>query len=219
MTWKTKPSDRFILRFIKVNLSAPVSSALIRFFPDVHPGTVTLIASCAGISGGILFGLGLAWLGAVLAAVAQVLDGVDGQVARLTGKESLQGAFLDSVLDRYMDFALMFGMLLHCLRFSLDLSVGGIVLTSSKLVLIAGLAVAGASQVSYATARAASLKLAYHRPELAGKGTRTAVIIICGLLTPLWIHFPLAGLTYLALHPNLGVLTSMVRLSSGIKSG
>jgi len=148
----------------------------------------------------------MACLGGLLAAVAQILDGVDGQVARLTGKESAEGAFLDSVLDRYMDFSLLFGILLYCFRFSN--------LNPALLILIAFLATAGASQVSYATARSASLQMKYSRPEYAGKGTRTTVIVICGVLTPLWIHFPLMALIYLAVHPNISMIASLMRLKS-----
>jgi phosphatidylglycerophosphate synthase len=212
MSWKTKPTDRFVLRFIKIYFSAPLSTALVQVVPEVRPIVLTFTAVFLGISGGVAFGLGLAWVGGLLAAVAQVLDGVDGQVARLTGKVSSVGAFLDSVLDRYMDFSLLFGILLHCLRFSVGAAVGGLVLSSGWLIVIAALAAAGSSQPSYATARAASLQLDYPRPEYAGKGSRTTVIVICGLLTPIWIHFPLVALIYLALHPNIAVLLSLLRV-------
>jgi hypothetical protein len=118
MSWKTKPTDRFVLRFIKVYVSAPVSALLVHSMPGIRPAALTFLAACLGISGGIAFGLGFAWIGGLLAAVAQILDGVDGQVARLTDKVSSEGAFLDSVLDRYMDFSLLFGILFHCLRYS-----------------------------------------------------------------------------------------------------
>lgn len=218
MSWKTKPSDRFVLRFIKIYVSAPLSTGLVQLVPEIRPGVLTLLATCWGIIGGVAFGLGLAWAGGLLAAVAQILDGMDGQVARLTDKVSSEGAFLDSVLDRYMDFSLLFGILLHCLRFSVGMEVGGVFLSSAWLILIAGLAAAGSSQVSYATARAASLQLDYRRPEYAGKGSRTSVIIICGLLTPLWIHFPLLALIYLAVHPNLAIVVSLFRLKRPVSS-
>ena len=204
MNWITKPTDRFILKFIKTHISAPITRLVVHYAPDAEPGLITLLAAGIGICGGIAFGAGVAWAGGLLAAVAQVMDGVDGQVARLTGRESAEGAFLDSVLDRYMDFSLLFGMLLHCLRFS--------AIHPAILVLIAGLAAAGSSQGSYATARANSLKLEYRSSEYAGKGTRTTVIIISGLLTPLWIHFPLLALIYLALHPNIAIVASLIRL-------
>ena len=210
VSWKTKPQDRFVLRFIKIYFSAPLSAVLAQRVPHIRPSVLTFSAAGLGISAGVAFGLGLAWVGGLLAAVAQVLDGVDGQVARLTGKESAEGAFLDSVLDRYMDFSLLFGILLHCLRFSAGEEVGGLALSSGWLVVIAGLAAVGSSQVSYATARAESLQLDYPRPEYAGKGSRTAVIIICGLLTPLWIHFPLVALREIFRSPVFSVFGTLV---------
>ena len=218
MSWKTKPTDRFVLRFIKVYVSAPVSALLVRTMPEIRPIVLTFLAVCLGISGGIAFGLGFAWIGGVLAAVAQILDGVDGQVARLTDTVSSEGAFLDSVLDRYIDFSLLFGILLHYLRYSSEVGLAGVISSPGWLIVLAGLAAAGCSQVSYATARAESLKLDYRRPEYAGKGSRTTVIIICGLLTPFWIHFPLLALMYLAVHPNVAVLVSLFRLQRPLKS-
>jgi phosphatidylglycerophosphate synthase len=212
MNWKTKPTDRFVLRFIKVHISAPLSLGLVRLFPDIKPMVVTFLAAGLGIGGGIAFGLGLAWFGALLAAAAQILDGVDGQVARLTGRASSAGAFLDSVLDRYMDFSLIFGILFHCLRYSSGVGWAQIVLTPGWLIVIAAFSAVGSSQISYATARAVSLNLSFSRPEHAGKGSRTTAVVICGLLTPLWIHFPLVALLYLAIHPNLAMAVSAIKL-------
>ncbi len=209
MNWKTKPSDRFVLKFIKLYISAPLSARLVRYFPDASPAIFTFTACGAGILAGVVFGLGNAWAGALLAICAQVLDGVDGQVARLTGRSSPKGAMLDSFLDRYMDFSLIFGIFFYCLRFSCG--EGG-VLAVGWLVLITALAAAGSSQISYSTARAASLSLNFKRPEGAGKGSRTAAIVLCGLLSPLWIHFPLLSLIYLAIHPNIAAILAIYRL-------
>ncbi len=212
INWKTKPTDRFILRFIKLNFSAPVSVRLVRLFPNIKPAGLTFSAAGLGVCGGVAFGLGWAWLGGLLAALAQVLDGVDGQVARLTGRVTARGALLDSVADRYMDFALLFGIFFYCIRYSSGIGQSGEIISTEWLFVLAALAAAGSSQISYFTARAASLNLDFKRPEYAGKGSRTTVVIICGLLAPLWIHFPLLALLYLALHPNLALLISMVRL-------
>jgi phosphatidylglycerophosphate synthase len=157
MSWKTKPTDRFVLRFIKVYVSAPVSALLVHSMPGIRPAALTFLAACLGISGGIAFGLGFAWIGGLLAAVAQILDGVDGQVARLTDKVSSEGAFLDSVLDRYMDFSLLFGILFHCLRYSEGVGLSGVIFSSGWLIVLTGLAAAGCSQVSYAEAAPRSL--------------------------------------------------------------
>jgi len=212
INWKTKPTDRFILRFIKLYFSAPVSVRLVRLFPNIKPAGLTFSAAGLGVCGGFAFGLGWAWLGGLLAALAQVLDGVDGQVARLAGRVTARGALLDSVADRYMDFALLFGIFFYCVRYSSGIGQAGEIISTEWLFVLAALAAAGSSQISYFTARAASLNLDFKRPEYAGKGSRTTVVIICGLLAPLWIHFPLVALLYLALHPNLALLISMVRL-------
>jgi phosphatidylglycerophosphate synthase len=212
MTWRTKPTDRFVLRFIKTRLSAPVSMAIVKVAPGTRPLAITIAGTCIGVAGGILFGTGHAVAGALLAAVAQITDGVDGQVARLTDRVTAKGAFLDSVLDRFVDFALLFGIILFCLHNSAGLKFGGFVLTKNWIVAIGCLSAVGLSQVSYSTARAAALGLEYARPELAGKGTRTAVFVICGALTTLWVHFPLISLIYTAIHPNVAVLRSLVSL-------
>ncbi len=145
--------------------------------------------------------------------MAQIIDGMDGQVARRTGRGTANGAFLDSFLDRYVDFALLFGLLLHALRFSLGTVVGGFVIGSGTVVVVAALAAAGSSQVSYATARAGSLGIAFARPELVGKGTRTAVIVLCGFLTPLWLHAPLAALFFLAVLTNVAGVRALLGLN------
>jgi len=212
MNWKTKPSDRFILKFIKIYIAAPVSILVVRRIPKVRPAVFTFASSGIGIGAGVAFGLGFAWLGALMAACAQIMDGVDGQVARLTGRVSSEGALLDSIMDRFMDFALLFGLLFHCLRYTAGIGSGGGILAPGWVVLIAALATAGSSQISYFTARAASLDLDFKRPEYAGKGSRTAVIVVCGLLTPLWIHFPLVALLYLAVHPTTALILAMARL-------
>ncbi len=51
-------------------------------------------------------------LGGVLVLVAGWFDVVDGAVARVTGRASKRGAFLDSTLDRVAEVALFAGILL-----------------------------------------------------------------------------------------------------------
>ena len=77
---------------------------------------VTLTATTLGVFAGAVFAVGWGWLAGCIAACAQVLDGVDGQFSRITGLQSKGGAFLDSVLDRYSDVALVLGMILYLIR-------------------------------------------------------------------------------------------------------
>ncbi|WP_244086204.1 hypothetical protein [Desulforhabdus sp. TSK] len=83
--WQTKPSDRFVLRWIKVHLSARITPHLLTW-SGLEPWMITLFSSSLGVLGGAVFALGWGWLAGSIAACAQVLDGVDGQFARITGK-------------------------------------------------------------------------------------------------------------------------------------
>ncbi len=131
--------------------------------------------------------------------MAQVLDGVDGQFSRLTGTQSIGGAFLDSVLDRYFDGALTIGLVVYLIRTPVGLSL-------PLLLVMAFFAVCGSSLISYTTARAENLGIPFGKPTLASKGTRISIIALCGLATFFWPQAPLLGLTYLAVHPNIVVL-------------
>ncbi|MFC1836021.1 CDP-alcohol phosphatidyltransferase family protein [Thermodesulfobacteriota bacterium] len=143
-------------------------------------------------------------LAGLIAAVGQVLDGVDGQFARLTDRESSAGAFLDSVLDRYFDGVLVIGLIIYLIR-------SGIGLPEWQLTSIGALALIGSGLISYSTARAGGLGIDLGPPTLASKGTRTTVIVICAVLSPISAWIPFAGLCYVALHTNLVVICRLVR--------
>lgn len=71
-------------------------------------------------------------VGAVLVLVNALLDALDGLVARKTGSASPAGNFLDHVIDRYADLAILTGLALSAfgdLRLGL-LAITGVFLTS-----------------------------------------------------------------------------------------
>lgn len=77
------------------------------------------------------------WLGGVLAQTSSILDGVDGDLAKKLQKVSSWGAYLDSVLDRYADAALVVSMTFYSSQSSgplIALIVGLSALTGSLLV-------------------------------------------------------------------------------------
>lgn len=196
--WKTKPTDRFILKWIKINLSARITPKLVAL-QRLCPWMITLFSTSVGILAGVVFAAGWGWIAGFLAAFAQVMDGVDGQFARLTGMQSKGGAFLDSVLDRYFDSALTIGLVVYLIRLPVGFPLW-------LLLVVAFLALAGGSLISYTTARAESLGIPMGKPTLASKGTRTSVIVLCGWASLLWPPAPLLALGYLAAHPNTVVI-------------
>ncbi|HUU57237.1 MAG TPA: CDP-alcohol phosphatidyltransferase family protein, partial [bacterium] len=115
LDWRNKPTDRFVLRWIKRYLSAPASLVLVRV-PGIRPWMATAAAASLGTAAGVIFALGYGWQAGLVAAAGQILDGVDGQLARLTGRSSAAGALLDSVLDRVADGALVLGSAAYLVR-------------------------------------------------------------------------------------------------------
>ena len=85
-------------------------------------------------------------LGGLVALVASIFDMLDGRVARLRGRETKFGAFLDSTMDRYSDMVLYMGLLLLYAR-----------LHRTPQMILVWVAAFGSFMTSYARARAESL--------------------------------------------------------------
>lgn len=102
--------DRF--RHIWAAVMTPPAKLLWRLHvpPDVITwlGTIlVVVASLATIPRGLL------WQGGLLVLVLVLSDGLDGQLARMSGTTSTYGAFLDSSLDRIADGALFGAIILY----------------------------------------------------------------------------------------------------------
>ncbi len=87
------------------------------------------------------------WAGGIV-LFAGLFDMMDGRVARVGGMTSTFGALYDSVLDRYSELAVFFGL---CAYFSFQHYMPGFILTC--------LALMGSLMVSYVRARAEGLGL------------------------------------------------------------
>ena len=202
-TWMTKPTDRFILKWIKCNLSARISPKLMGI-EWLRPWMITLVSMIISVMAGLVFALGWGLVAGLLAMISQVLDGVDGQLARLTGRQSASGALLDSALDRYADGSLMIGMIIYLVRLPAPLPLW-------QILVLASLALMGSNLVSYSAARTESLNVSLPPGHtLCTKGTRTTAMALCAVLTLFWPAAPLAALIYLAVHPNLAVLNRLL---------
>ena len=89
----------------------------------ISPNALTFIGLIINTVAAVLFGYAsdhnfvrmFLYAGLVLIG-AGIFDMVDGRVARLTNKVTLFGAFFDSVMDRYSDVAIFFGLLVYYAR-------------------------------------------------------------------------------------------------------
>jgi archaetidylinositol phosphate synthase len=85
-------------------LAHPLVLALARL--RVPPPAVVLAAGAVGIAGAVELGRGSLLLAAGLVQLKTLLDNADGQLARLTGRTSAFGRYLDSDVDLLVNAAL-----------------------------------------------------------------------------------------------------------------
>ncbi|MDI7268029.1 MAG: CDP-alcohol phosphatidyltransferase family protein, partial [Myxococcota bacterium] len=96
-----KPQDGIVSRY----MNRPISIAISRLLVDlpVHPNLVTIAVSLIGLAGCVAVAVGDAYwwplVGTALVHVASILDGCDGELARLRHQQSHLGAWLDTVTD------------------------------------------------------------------------------------------------------------------------
>jgi phosphatidylglycerophosphate synthase len=126
-------------------------------------------------------------LGGVLIIFGGVFDMLDGIIARVNGRETAFGAFLDSVLDRYSDSFLLLGFLWY---FSKSGSTIGMLITAGTMI--------GTLIISYTKARAEGLGKNCHTGLM--ERTERIILMIFGALTGLvmpimWILFILTHVT------------------------
>ncbi len=160
----------------------------------ITPNAYTYIGLAFSIGAALLFGYAagedqprLFRYAALVILLAGFLDMVDGQVARASNQATVFGAFLDSVLDRYSDAALFFGLLVYYARANRFFYV---VLTAVVMI--------SSVMVSYTRARAESLigscKVGFmERPE------RLVLVILGGLFNrmapALWVIAVISSIT------------------------
>ena len=153
--WLVKSTDGIFARFNR-RISIPISRQLIRF--PITPNMVSIFTLGVSLLSGVLFACGgyLYMLeGALLGLFASILDGCDGEVARLKLQESAFGCWLETVCD-YLYYVFMFaGMTIGLVRSSGD-----------RLYLYLGCALAFGALMSFLTTAMQRRRLAAaDRPE------------------------------------------------------
>jgi CDP-L-myo-inositol myo-inositolphosphotransferase len=113
---RDKSNDGPISRYLNRPISVQFSRQLVKF--DITPNQISLFSFLCSLLAAGLFALGgypALLLGGVMAQFASIIDGCDGEVARLKYQSSDFGGWFDAVLDRYADAFLLFGMTWHLL--------------------------------------------------------------------------------------------------------
>ncbi len=130
-----KAGERFLLERLKTakKIDGPISKHINRFFSikltkllapyPITPNQLSVISTLTGLLGAFCFFLiGWAdklsplsiWLlvaaGGIIIQISSILDGVDGELARLRLEASPYGAYVDYMLDRYVDGITLMGI-------------------------------------------------------------------------------------------------------------
>jgi phosphatidylglycerophosphate synthase len=112
-----KPTDGLLGRFNR-RMSIPLSVALIRWV-RLSPHVMSILIIGLGLYAGWLFSVGKSATGVMAALVslaASILDGSDGELARLQYKESAFGCWLDTVGDYTYYLAIFAGLTVGTVR-------------------------------------------------------------------------------------------------------
>ena len=166
--------------------------ALARISPDVLTitGLVLNGVACAffALAGGPGYvSPAMLRIGGLVAIAGAAFDMLDGRVARLRGRETRFGAYLDSTMDRYSDALLYLGLMILYAR-----------LDETLLMVLVWVAAFGGFMTSYARARAESL-IPRCTVGLMERPERVVLLILGALLNRmvavLWIIAVLANIT------------------------
>lgn len=133
--------DGVVSRYLNRPLSRPAGRLVAR--TPATPNAVTLFTLTLSIVTGAMVAAGWNIAGGILIQAVSVIDGVDGEVARLKNMSTRFGAVLDAVTDRYADAVMLGGMTVYAVRFE----------GHPQPEFVGLLALAGALTVSFSRAR------------------------------------------------------------------
>jgi choline kinase/phosphatidylglycerophosphate synthase len=177
-----KPGDGPVSRYLNRPVSTRLSMAVAPL--RIHPDVISAAASLTGLAAAWLLGIGAGVVGAILTCLTSILDGMDGEAARLQERATPRGALLDGVLDRLTDAAIVTGLSVWAIRDGMVSPTAGVILA---------VAATTASLLSMATKdRIAAIGLP-PAPErrigflLGGRDGRLLLVTACALVgRPAW---------------------------------
>jgi choline kinase/phosphatidylglycerophosphate synthase len=137
---KDKPNDGPVSRYLNRPVSIRISRRLVDH--QITPNQISVFSFlCSVLAAGLfaLDGYFALLIGGLMAQFASIVDGCDGEVARLKYQCSAYGGWFDAVLDRYADAFLLFGLTWHTYADKID----------SFILLIGFMAIIGSFMLSY----------------------------------------------------------------------
>jgi phosphatidylglycerophosphate synthase len=166
----------------------------------ITPNSITVAGFLFSLISALFIAVGNLLEASVFMLLSGACDALDGMVARISGKKSRFGAFLDSFLDRYSDFFPMAAVAYLAHKSGQEL-----------LLIFALLSIAGSFSTSYARARAEALGVEckvgiLERPE---RFFLILLALVSGYLLPFFL--------FLALLSNLTALQRLFFVARRLK--
>lgn len=115
--------DGVVSRYLNRRISLPISLYILRRRIPLSPNAISAFSFIIMAVASLLGFFQKFALSGILAQIASIIDGVDGEVAKLSLSQSVKGAFLDSFLDRASDALLIAGLSTGYYLASKDLSI------------------------------------------------------------------------------------------------
>jgi phosphatidylglycerophosphate synthase len=200
-----KPTDGWFARTIDRSASLAISSLLAPF--PVHPNAVTLGTLLVGVASGLLAARGTYWslvAASGLFLLASVLDGVDGELARMKFQGSRTGQWLDTVCDDLTNAIYLTGLTVGAWRtlgwpWLLWTGVAAIALDVITVSFLYWHLVARVDAATLLAFEETILAPALAERGLAGLVARLQPFIKRDVYAPIFLVFALAGAAWLAL--------------------
>jgi len=192
-----KSNDGPVSRYLNRPLSLMFSRQLVKF--NITPNQISICSFlCSAMAAGLFAAGGYLTLllGGIAAQFASILDGSDGEVARLKFQTSAYGGWFDAVLDRYADAFLLFGLTWHVYLNT----------TGSLILWIGFLAIIGSFMLSYTADKYDNLmRNRIDKGLRIGRDVRVFVIFLGALLNQAY-----GVLVIIALVMNIETLRRMI---------
>jgi len=201
-----KPTDGPVSRYLNRPLSTRLSMGLAHL--PLHPDVVSLVAFLVALAGAWALGVGWGIAGALLVHASSVLDGVDGEIARLRLRARARGALLDGVVDRLGDAAIIAALALWSIDTGTD---------ASTATILAVAATTGAMLSMATKDRIAALGMA-PPPErwigwlMGGRDARLFIVAVCALFGE-----PTLALVVIAVTSALSLGARLLLAGAGIE--
>jgi CDP-diacylglycerol--glycerol-3-phosphate 3-phosphatidyltransferase len=183
----------------------------------VSANAVSWASLALAAGAGAALALGRFGVAALLSAASSVCDALDGMIAREMGTASDSGEVLDAAVDRYAEL-FFFGGLAFCMRHD------------GLAIALVFAATAGATMVSYATAKAEALHVDAPRGAMRRQERAVYLVLAIALVpiveaasapwaTPLWVaRVPvLAGLALVAIVGNASAVRRLRAIAVAVR--